>query len=69
MSRLNKQIANSRAADSWFQCGPSAGSHTHQLSTSAEFHLLCNTGDNLWGSDPADIVDWADSGDINWFGE
>lgn len=57
-----------RASDSWHQCGPSAGSLVHQLSTSAEWDLLCGAGSVL-ESDPADIWEWAESGEIDWLGD
>jgi hypothetical protein len=38
------------------------------LSTAAEFNLLVG-GSNIFASDPADIWDLAESGDIDFFGE
>ena len=57
-----------KTVDSWHITKPSGGSIVEQLSTSAEFALLCG-GSNIFASDPAALWDLAESGDIDFFGE
>lgn len=57
-----------KTVDSWHITKPSGGSVVEQLSTSEEFNLLVG-GSNIFASNPADIWERAESGDIDFFGE
>ena len=59
---------NNKTVDSWHIVKPSGGSFVEQLSTAAEFQLLCG-GSNIFASDPADIWERAEAGDIVFFEE
>lgn len=57
-----------KSVDSWHITKPSGGSVVEQLSTSEEFNLLCG-GSNIFASDPAEIWERAESGDIDFLGD
>ena len=60
--KLSKVGERLQRADSWHQVGAGGSDVVEQLSTAHEHAMLSGTGGNIWGQDPALLLEAAECG-------